>query len=57
MTLSIGQYRVIVITDHDYIGTGQRVLKLGAADYIPKPFNVSLITLTVERILEAKRIS
>ena len=50
------QYRVIVMTGYDYVGAADRVLKLGAVDYLPKPFNLTLITLTVAKALEPKEM-
>ena len=50
------QYRVIIMTGYDYVGAADRVLKLGAVDYLPKPFNLTLITLTVAKALEPKEM-
>jgi len=47
-------YRVIVMTGYNYVETAERVMRLGAADFIPKPFNLTLITMTVARVLETK---
>ena len=48
------EYQVIVITGFDYVETAARVLNLGAANYIPKPFNIDLIRMTVATALEMK---
>ena len=51
------QYRVIIMTGYDYVGAADHVInKLGAVDYLPKPFNLTLITLTVAKALESKEM-
>ncbi len=47
---------VIMITGYPSVDTVIRLVRLGSADYITKPFNVDLIKLTVAKILEMKNI-
>ncbi len=47
-------YRVVVVTGFHSVEEAQLALKLGAADYRPKPFNVSWILLTVKRALRSR---
>ena len=48
-------YPVIVITGHLDTEDTVRAIELGADDFIPKPFNVSLILSVVATALERKR--
>ena len=43
---------VIMITAHGLLETAVRAMKLGAYDYISKPFNLDEITLTIKKALE-----
>jgi len=43
---------VIMITAHGLLETAVRAMKLGAYDYISKPFNLEEITLTIKKSLE-----
>jgi DNA-binding NtrC family response regulator len=47
---------VIMITGLSQIETAVQSMKLGAFDYIPKPFTPEEITLSVERSLERRRL-
>ncbi len=49
-------YQVIMITGYPSVETAVRLVNLGAADYITKPFNVDLIKVTVAKVLEMKKI-
>ncbi len=43
---------VIMITAHGLLETAVKAMKLGAYDYISKPFNLDEITLTINKALE-----
>lgn len=43
--------RVMVMTGYHSVDVAQRVVSLGAADYVPKPFNVQAIKARVGRVL------
>ena len=43
---------VIMITAHGTVDTAVEALKLGAFDYVTKPFKVDELLITVERALE-----
>jgi len=45
---------VIIITGHTDVSSAVKAMKLGADNYITKPFNVDEITLLVKKIVEAK---
>ncbi len=47
---------VIMITGLSQIDTAVQSMKLGAFDYIPKPFTPEEITLSIERSLERRRL-
>lgn len=49
-------YQVIMITGYPSVENAVRLVNLGAADYIVKPFNVDLIKITVAKTLELKKI-
>ena len=49
-------YQIIMITGFPSVETAVRLVNLGAADYITKPFNVDLIKVTVAKVLEMKKI-
>ena len=44
-------FPIIVITAHPSIETVSKVVRLGAADYVIKPFNVDHVQLTVAKVL------
>lgn len=50
------EYAVVMITGYPSVETAIKLVNLGAADYITKPFNVDLIKVTVAKVLELKRI-
>jgi len=43
---------VVMITAHGLLETAVKAMKLGAYDYISKPFNLDEITLTIKKALE-----
>jgi len=47
---------VIMMTGHSRIETAVRSMKLGAFDYLPKPFDPDELELIVERALERRRL-
>lgn len=47
---------VIMITAHGLLETAVKAMKLGAFDYISKPFNLDEITLTIKKALETKSL-
>ena len=49
-------YPVIVITGYHSVDSVVRLVNLGAADYIAKPFNVDLIRLTVAKVLQMRKL-
>jgi len=46
---------VVVITSHANIDTSVQAMKLGAADYIRKPFNIDELVLIVEKIVKERQ--
>ena len=49
-------YAVIIITGYPSVDTAVKLVNLGAADYITKPFNVDIIKITVAKVLEMKKV-
>ena len=49
------QRPVIVITGYPSVETVRRLVKLGADDYVTKPFNVEVIIVTVAKLLEMRQ--
>ncbi len=47
---------VLLMTAHASVNSAVEVMKLGAYDYIQKPFNMDELLLSLERIAELKRI-
>lgn len=47
---------VIMITAHGLLETAVKAMKLGAFDYISKPFNLDEITLTIKKALETRSL-
>ncbi|WP_045220819.1 HD domain-containing phosphohydrolase [Desulfonatronum thioautotrophicum] len=45
----------LIMTGFGSIETAVESIRLGAADYLPKPFNISHLLLKVERILQIRR--
>ena len=50
------QRPVIVMTGYPSVETVRRLIRLGAEDYITKPFNVDIIKVTVAKLLEMRRV-
>ena len=49
-------YPAIVITGYHSVDSVVRLVNLGAADYIAKPFNVDLIRMTVAKVLQMQHL-
>jgi two-component system nitrogen regulation response regulator GlnG len=47
---------VIICTAHTDLATAVRAMKLGAYDYLTKPFDVELLTLTLQRAVERNQL-
>jgi len=47
---------VIICTAHADLATAVRAMKLGAYDYLTKPFDVELLGLTVQRAMERQQL-
>ena len=45
----------LIMTGYGTIETAVESMKLGAADYLPKPFNISHLLLKVEKVLQERR--
>ncbi|MCX6339943.1 MAG: response regulator [Candidatus Aureabacteria bacterium] len=45
---------VVILTGYGTLDTAQRAIRLGAADYVSKPFDVVELTKTVRKILEKR---
>ena len=50
-------FPVIVITGYPSVETVTELVKLGAGDYLRKPFNVDVVLVTVAKLLEMGRMS
>ena len=48
-------YPVIMITGYPSVETAVKLVSMGAADYITKPFNVDLIKVTVAKVLTMRK--
>ena len=49
-------YPVIVMTGYPSTETMTRLVRLGASDYLAKPWNVDVITATVAKLVEMRRM-
>ena len=47
---------VVVISGHGTIGTAVQAIKLGAYDFVEKPFKADRLILVVERAIEAAKL-
>ncbi len=47
---------IVLITAHASIPTAVEAMRLGAADYVPKPFTPGQIRLVVERLAQTRRL-
>ena len=50
-------YPVIVITGYPSVETVTELVRLGAGDYLTKPFNVDVVIVTVAKLLEMGRVN
>ena len=50
------EFPVIVMTGYPSVDTVIRLIRLGAAEYITKPFNIDIVRVTVAKLLEMKRM-
>ncbi len=50
-------YPVIVITGYPSVETVTELVRLGAGDYLTKPFNIDVVIVTVAKLLEMGRTS
>ena len=50
-------FPVIVITGYPSVETMTELVRLGAGDYLTKPFNVDVVLVTVAKLLEMGRMS
>ncbi len=48
---------VIVITGYSSVGSAVECMRLGAYDYLPKPFDTEALRLAVKRALEKRRLA
>jgi DNA-binding NtrC family response regulator len=47
---------VIMLTSDDNVETGVRCMKLGASDYLTKPFNIDEVTIVISHIIEKGKL-
>ena len=52
----LAEMAVILMTAHGSIETAVEAMKLGASDYVTKPFNAQEIMVKIERVFEQKRL-
>ena len=50
-------YPVMVITGYPSVETVTKLVRLGAGDYLTKPFNLDVVKVTVAKLLEMGRMS
>ncbi len=50
-------YPVIVITGYPSVETVTELVRLGAGDYLTKPFSIDVVIVTVAKLLEMGRMS
>ena len=50
-------YPVMVITGYPSVETVTELVRLGAGDYLTKPFNIDVVRMTVAKLLEMGRIN
>ena len=50
-------YPVMVITGYPSVETVTKLVRLGAGDYLTKPFNLDVVKVTVAKLLEMSRMS
>jgi len=48
--------KVIMLTADDTAETAVRAMKLGAADYLTKPFNIEEVKIVISNVIESKRL-
>jgi DNA-binding NtrC family response regulator len=57
MKVEAPELDVIVITGYSSVGSAVDCMRLGAYDYLPKPFNADSLRLVVGRALERRRLT
>ena len=50
-------YPVMVITGHPSVEAVTKLMRLGAGDYLTKPFNIDVLRVTVAKLLEVSRMN
>ncbi len=50
-------YPVMVITGYPSVETVTKLVRLGAGDYLTKPFNIDVVRVTVAKLLETSRMN
>ena len=50
-------YPVMVITGYPSVETVTKLVRLGAGDYLTKPFNIDVVRVTVAKLLEMGRMN
>ena len=50
-------YPVMVITGYPSVETVTKLVRLGAGDYLTKPFNLDVVKVTVAKLLEMSRMN
>ena len=48
--------KVVMLTADDTAETAVRAMKLGAADYLTKPFNIEEVKIVIGKVIENKRL-
>jgi len=48
--------QVVMLTSDDHVETAIKCMKLGAADYLTKPFNIDEVKIVVNNIVEKKSL-
>jgi DNA-binding NtrC family response regulator len=54
---TIPEIQVIILTAHGNIGSAVEAIKLGAYDYLTKPFENERLRITIKRALESQKLT